>query len=51
MTSYPIPCPHCYRVVDSMDSMADSRSELEHHILVRHGDLPDASHDPRFANL
>lgn len=48
MTSYPIQCPHCPRVIDSMDSMADSRAELDHHLLVRHPDLPDPTHDPRF---
>lgn len=48
-TSYPIQCPHCPRVVDSLDSMADSRADLDHHLAVRHPDLPDPTHDPRFA--
>lgn len=51
MISYPIPCPHCDRIVDSMDSMADSRSELDDHLLARHADLPDPTHDPRFTEF
>ena len=48
MTSYPLPCPYCERVVDSMDSMSDSRAELDHHLLVKHPDLPDPTYDPRY---
>lgn len=47
-TSYPIDCPHCGKTIDSMDSMSDSRAELDRHLLVRHPDLPDPTHDPRF---
>lgn len=49
-TSYPLSCPHCGRVIDSMDSMADTRSELDDHLMRRHPDLPDPTHDPRFTN-
>ena len=47
-TSYPLPCPHCGKVIDSMDSVSDTRAELDHHLLVRHPDMPDPTHDPRF---
>lgn len=48
MASYPLTCPHCPTVVDSMDSMADSRAELDEHLLAKHPDEPDPTHDPRF---
>lgn len=48
MSSYPIECPHCGRVIDSHDSMSDSRGELADHLLARHPDLPDPTHDPRW---
>jgi hypothetical protein len=48
MTSYSIPCAYCDRVIDSMDSMSDTRAEYDHHLLVRHADQPDPTFDPRF---
>lgn len=36
MANYPISCPYCDVVVDSMDSVSDSQSDLDYHILVRH---------------
>lgn len=48
MTSYALPCPYCGRVIDSMDSMADTRAELDGHLLRAHPDLPDPTYDPRF---
>lgn len=47
-TSYPLPCPHCGKVIDSMDSMADTRADLDTHLLTQHSDLPDPTHDPRW---
>lgn len=47
-TSYPIACPHCGKIIDSLDSMADSRAELDRHLMAQHPDLPDPTHDPRF---
>ncbi len=46
--SYPLPCPYCDHVADSMDSMADTRADLDDHLLRRHPDLPDPTHDPRY---
>lgn len=48
MISYPLTCPHCGKVIDSMDSIADTRADLDCHLLVRHPDLPDPTYDPRF---
>lgn len=50
MTAYSVACPHCGKEIDSMDSLADSRDMLDHHLLVRHADAPDPTHDPRFDN-
>ena len=46
--SYPLPCPHCGAVIDSMDSMSDTRADLDAHLLRRHPDMPDPTHDPRW---
>ena len=50
MASYPITCPHphCGRVLDSRDSMSDSRAMLDDHLLWNHPDQPDPTFDPRF---
>jgi hypothetical protein len=48
MISYPLPCPHCGEVIDSEDSMSDTRADLDSHLLRSHADLPDPTHDPRF---
>lgn len=48
MISYPLPCPICGVVLDSMDSMSDTRADLDDHLLRRHPDRPDPTHDPRF---
>jgi hypothetical protein len=50
-TSYPLPCPHCGKVIDSLDSMADTRADLDLHLLRHHPDLPDPTHDPRFRGI
>lgn len=34
--NYPISCPHCNLIVDSMDSLADTKADLEYHIEVKH---------------
>lgn len=47
-TSYPLPCPICGEVIDSMDSMSDTRADLDTHLLRRHPDAPDPTFDPRF---
>ena len=49
MTSYPLPCPYCDRVVDSMDSMSDTRSEMDDHLALKHPDLPDPFGDARWS--
>ncbi len=49
MTSYPLACPYCGRVIDSLDSMSDTRAEMDDHLLLRHPDLPDPFHDPRWS--
>lgn len=36
---YPIRCPHCTVVVDSMDSVADSQAELDDHIKRKHPEV------------
>lgn len=51
MMSYPVPCPHCDHVADSMDSMSDSRAELDAHLLSRHPDRPDPTHDTRWPSI
>lgn len=50
-TSYPVTCPHCGTVLDSLDSMSDSRAMLDDHLLRRHPDAPDPTHDPRWGRL
>jgi hypothetical protein len=34
--NYPIKCPHCWLVIDSMDSYADTKQDLRYHILYKH---------------
>lgn len=34
--NYPIKCPHCWLVIDSMDSYADSKQDLRYHIKYKH---------------
>lgn len=34
--NYPIQCPFCPIIVDSMDSYADSKQDLRYHITYRH---------------